>query len=203
MGLVRALVALAVALLTLPAGASSVVLERVEVSPGPTPAVSLTLSAAVVPRTLVIEASSVAPRRLAIDLPGATLGAVARQVPAGSGGPLLRVRTSQFDAKTVRVVLDLSGPAAFTLATAGPVITVSLGNVASASPSPPMRPPQVQRAAKTTTPAAPSARVAAKTWSRRTPPKLFLDYDGIMPLPEPGPSILVEPPTPHPTPLGP
>src|SRR5207248_1497516 len=66
-----------------------------------------------------------APARIYIDLSGAALGAALPHVLAGAA-PVLRVRASQFDPTTVRVVLDLERRVPFVLRQTDETITLEL-----------------------------------------------------------------------------
>jgi len=84
--------------------------------------------------------------RIFVDLDGAQLGpALPRQLPGS--GPVVRVRAGQFSPTTVRVVLDLTEPLAFTVRRTGTVVTLQLrptraGATLEPAPPPPDRTPR-------------------------------------------------------------
>jgi N-acetylmuramoyl-L-alanine amidase len=158
----RLTAALALAALV-PAGVRAAVLERVEVVGGEEPAVRLVLSGPAAATAERLAGAGDARRRLYLDLP-ATRGPGVPAVVKGSG-PILRVRLGQFDARTLRVVLDLADDVPFKVGTADGVITVTLANVAApprgrTSDAPRATPPAPTREQARTRP--PDARRAAK-----------------------------------------
>jgi N-acetylmuramoyl-L-alanine amidase len=123
------------------------VLERVEVIGGDEPAVRLFLSAPATAAPQVLGAAGDARRRLFFDLP-ATRGPGVPQVVAGSG-PLLRVRLGQFDARTLRVVLDFAEEVPFKVGEADGALVVTLTRStprAAAQPAPPPSVPEAHAA---------------------------------------------------------
>jgi len=115
----------AVLLAAAPVLAAPPVLEDIRVLSGPRLVVSLQLSAPAGFRTRALQADGIAPSRLYLDLAGTVLGGGAPRVREGTG-PLLRVRTGQFDPDTTRVVLDLRGEMPFEVRAEGSTVTVTL-----------------------------------------------------------------------------
>jgi N-acetylmuramoyl-L-alanine amidase len=114
-------------------------LERVDVVAGSAVAVRLDLSAPVEPLVRTLPAAEGLPPRIYLDLPATVLAADAAPVTAGMGG-LVRVRVGQFDPRTTRVVLDLTGPHAYAVRRNEATITVELDE----TPQAPTRPPPTQ-----------------------------------------------------------
>src|SRR2546425_348659 len=108
-----------------PALAAAPTLDRIDVVGDEAPAVQLHLSAPVSATAHRLPADGGAPARIYINLSGATLGAALRHVLAGAA-PVVRVRASQFDPTTVRVVLDLERRVPFVLRQADETITLEL-----------------------------------------------------------------------------
>jgi len=131
----------AVALLaTVPTtGGASTRLERVEVAASRPGVVRIRLSAPVHPEARVLPAAGDAPPRIYVDLPDAALNGAPATVEGG--GNLLRVRTGQFDRRTVRVVLDLAHPTAFSVHEEGATVTIELAAVARPAPAVEATPP--------------------------------------------------------------
>jgi len=138
-----------------------VVVEEITVVDGPAVALRLSGALRVHARTLH------APERIYFDLP-ATLAA---SVPRALNGmpPLARVRTAQHDQDTVRVVLDLDRPVAFTVDAQGPRVLVRLDAVGT---PPPAAIEQPKESAVEPPPAATSDPPAPGSRSRM----LFYDY---------------------------
>ena len=193
----RRLLVLSLVAVTLPAFAAPVVLEGMEVMPGPTPGVRLTLSAPVAPLAHTLRL----PERITLDLPGTVLGPKVRQPLAGSG-PLARVRTGQLGGGTARVVLDLSEHAPFTVETDGRVVTLVLNAAPPATPTPAPTAAPAEAPAPEQAPSGPravepavsaSATAVTPEVENLTPPArgLFLDYTGL--LSDPDAPVLPEP----------
>ena len=117
-----------------PAVAGAAVLEHVDVSLDPTPSVRLILSeSAPAERTgHALAADGTLPARFYVDLSGTTLAPEVRGTVAGAG-PVLRVRTGQFDPGTARVVIDLANAMPAAVRTEGRTVTIELEPAASAS----------------------------------------------------------------------
>lgn len=94
--------------------AREVWLEDIDVERSPDPAVHLRLSAPAGTDARTLPAGDGAPDRIYLDLRGARLARRVTQTIVGVG-PLLRIRSGQFDATTTRVVLDLAGAVPFVL----------------------------------------------------------------------------------------
>ena len=186
------LLVLSLVAVTLPAFAAPAVLERMEVMPGPTPGIRLTLSAPVTPLAHPLRK----PERITLDLPGTVLGPKVRQ-PLVGAAPLARVRTGQLEGGTARVVLDLSEYAAFTVETNGRVVTLVLNAAPAATPAPTAAAVEAlapEHAASAVEPAiTASATAVTPELEDPTPPKrgLFLDYTGL--LMDPDAPVLPEP----------
>src|SRR5437867_8415281 len=108
-----------------PALAAAPTLDRIDVAGDEAPAVRLHLSAPVSATAHRLPAEGGAPARIYIDLSGAALGAALPHVLAGAA-PVVRVRASQFDPTTVRVVLDLERRVPFVLRQTDETITLEL-----------------------------------------------------------------------------
>jgi N-acetylmuramoyl-L-alanine amidase len=134
----RALAVLLSIAVASPAVAST--LERVDVVAGSAVAVRLDLSAPVEPLVRTLPAAEGLPPRIYLDLPATILAADAAPVTAGAGG-LVRVRVGQFDPRTTRVVLDLTGPHVYAVHRNEATITVEL---VGETPPAPTRPPPTQ-----------------------------------------------------------
>jgi N-acetylmuramoyl-L-alanine amidase len=115
-----------------PVPAAPRVVERVEVLPEPELAVRLHLSAATSVRFGTVAHGEDVPDRIYVDVPGARLGRDA--VAAAGAGPLLRVRTGQFEPHVARIVLDLAQPLPFAVREDGRTVTVTLGVPAEPRP---------------------------------------------------------------------
>ena len=129
----RWLVAVALLAAVSTAGRASTLLERVEVAASRPGIVRIRLSAPVHPAARVLPAAGDAPPRIYVDLPGAALNGAPTTVEGG--GNLLRVRTGQFDPRTVRVVLDLAHPTPFSMHLEGATVTIELAAVAPPAPA--------------------------------------------------------------------
>lgn len=140
--------------LVLAAGSAhaATVLQRVEVVRSPSVEVRVHLSSPVVPLARTLPADDAHPARVYLDLPDATLDPSTPNVIAGTGQRLLRVRTGQFDATTVRVVLDLTDAVPFAVHDDGRTIVIAL--------APPPAPPPQAEVAPPPTPAEPPPRPA-------------------------------------------
>ena len=100
------------------------VLERVRVIDQGSPAVRLELSAPVPAGVATpLPSDGERPARVYVDLPSTTLASGA--VAVEGSGDLLRVRTGQFDAGTVRVVLDLAVAVPYAVRVEGRTITIA------------------------------------------------------------------------------
>src|SRR2546428_12732446 len=176
-----------------PAVAGAAVLEHVDVSLDPTPSVRLTLSESEPAERTghALAAAGTLPARFYVDLSGTTLAPEVRGTVAGAG-PVLRVRTGQFDPRTARVVIDLANAMPAAVRTEGRTVTIELEPAASASgvapaetrvvtrvvtPPPPLaagpsrvRPSTPDTAAAATEPASPSPPVRAPLPAAATPP---------------------------------
>ena len=108
-----------------PALAAAPMLDRIDVAGDQAPAVRLHLSAPVPATAHHLPAGGGAPARIYIDLSGAALGAALPHMLAGAA-PVVRVRASQFDPTTVRVVLDLERRVPFVLRQTDETITLEL-----------------------------------------------------------------------------
>src|SRR5437762_10328682 len=174
-----------------PALAAAPMLDRIDVAGDEAPAVRLHLSAPVSATAHHLPAGGGAPARIYIDLSGAALGAALPHMLAGAA-PVVRVRASQFDPTTVRVVLDLERRVPFVLRQTDETITLELE--APAAIEPPA--PTPTAAAPEPPPPAPMAaaiEAPAPTPTAPAPPP---------PAPPPPPPA-TQPPTPAPTPAPP
>ncbi len=108
-----------------PALAAAPMLDRIDVAGDQATAVRLHLSAPVPATAHHLPAGGGAPARIYIDLSGAALGAGLPHMLAGAA-PVVRVRASQFDPTTVRVVLDLERRVPFVLRQTDETITLEL-----------------------------------------------------------------------------
>ena len=108
-----------------PALAAAPTLDRIDVAGDEAPAVRLHLSAPVSATAHRLPAEGGAPARVYIDLSGAALGAALPHVLAGAA-PVVRVRASQFDPTTVRIVVDLERRVPFVLRQMDETITLEL-----------------------------------------------------------------------------
>src|SRR5881296_3611829 len=104
-----------------PALAAAPTLDRIDVAGDEAPAVRLHLSAPVSATAHRLPAEGGAPARIYIDLSGAALP----HVLAGAA-PVVRVRASQFDPTTVRIVVDLERRVPFVLRQMDETITLEL-----------------------------------------------------------------------------
>src|SRR5437762_5009048 len=122
-----------------PALAAAPMLDRIDVVGDEAPAVRLHLSAPVSATAHRLPAQGGAPARIYIDLSGAALGAALPHMLAGAA-PVVRVRASQFDPTTVRVVLDLERRVPFVLRQTDETITLELAAPAAIEPPAPTPP---------------------------------------------------------------
>ncbi len=106
--------------------ASGTTLERIDVQTNPGPVVLVHLSGPTSPRASILPGHDGGPYRVYIDLPGARLAPTTAAAIDGTG-PLLRVRSGQFDPNTARVVLDLASAMPFVMHRSGQTLTVELG----------------------------------------------------------------------------
>lgn len=114
-----------------PVLAKPVSVERIEVRGGSHPAVRLQFSGTPgAPLARTLPSIDGAPPRIYVDFASSTLGPATPRALDGAG-PLVRVRTGQFDPTTARVVLDLSGLVSFDVQTQGRTVTIALGPAAS------------------------------------------------------------------------
>jgi N-acetylmuramoyl-L-alanine amidase len=154
----RALAALALLAAAAPASGAPVLLERVEVRGGTPLAVRLELSGPATPLARTLAAGEGAPDRIYVDIAGGVLGPQAREPVVGSG-PLVRVRTGQFDPHTARVVLDLTHATPYDVEVHGRVVTIVLRE---ASPPLPAAPPPAEANPTPPPPQAPPPTAAAE-----------------------------------------
>src|SRR5205823_8567908 len=126
--------------------------------------------------------------RLYIDLSGAALGAALPDMLAGAA-PVVRVRASQFDPTTVRVVLDLERRVPFVLRQTDETITLELEAPAAIEPPAP-----------TPTAAAPYPPAPAPTAAATEPPALPPHLASPAPPPPATPPPARAPPRPPPPP---
>jgi N-acetylmuramoyl-L-alanine amidase len=145
----RALAALALLPAAAPALGAPVRLERVRVQGATTPEVRLELSGPAAPLARTLAAGEGGPDRIYVDIADGVVGPQAREPVPGSG-PLVRVRTGQFDPHTARVVLDLARATPYEVEVHGRVVTIVLRaggpsapvpRPAEATPPPPAPPP--------------------------------------------------------------
>jgi N-acetylmuramoyl-L-alanine amidase len=165
------------------------VLEGVEVVRKPGLAVRLHLSDPVQATARTLPAEGNRPARVYLDLPDTTLGAAAPALVSGAES-LARVRTGQFDATTVRVVLDLVDPVGFDVNVQDRTLTIALAQSPATSRAQPElvpvpsrferelaarpeveRPPVVSRAEPERTPIAPQAEPERAVEVPRTDPE--------------------------------
>ena len=139
--MMRLLVGLVLLLSTRPALAAVALLERIEVSGGPTAMVRLHLSAPVTPVVRALAADKDVPDRVYLDLPGTVVAAGLQTAVAGVD-PVLRVRTGQFGATVARVVLDLTHAVPFAVQSAGTTVTIDVGLPSSSLPRTVVRRPE-------------------------------------------------------------
>ncbi len=137
-----------------PALAAAPMLDRIDVAGDQAPAVRLHLSAPVPATAHHLPAGGGAPARIYIDLSGAALGAALPHMLAGAA-PVVRVRASQFDPTTVRVVLDLERRVPFVLRQTDETITLELEAPAA------IEPPALTPTAAAPEPPAPAPMAAA------------------------------------------
>src|SRR5437879_69690 len=143
------------------AQAAAPTLDRIDVGGEEAPAVRLHLSAPVPATAHRVPAGGSAPARIYIDLSGAALGAALPHVLAGAA-PVVRVRASQFDPTTVRVVLDLERRVPFVLRQTDDTITLELEAPAPmAAAIEPPAPPPTAAAPEPPAPAPMAAAIAA------------------------------------------
>src|SRR5439155_2423577 len=134
--------------------AAGPMLDRSDVAGDQGPAVRLHLSAPVSATAHHRPAGGGAPARIYIDLSGAALGAALPHMLAGAA-PVVRVRASQFDPTTVRVVLDLERRVPFVLRQTDETITLELEAPAA------IEPPALTPTAAAPEPPAPAPMAAA------------------------------------------
>src|SRR5437867_7154059 len=198
-----------------PALAAAPTLDRIDVAGDEAPAVRLHLSAPVSATAHRLPAQSGAPARIYIDLSGAALGAALPHVLAGAA-PVVRVRASQFDPTTVRVVLDLERRVPFVLRQEDETIVLELEAPApmaaaneppiaaptAAAPEPPPPAPMaaaIEPPAPTPTAAAPEPPAPAPMAAAIEPPAPTPTAAAPEP-PAPAPTAAAtEPPAPTPT----
>jgi len=194
-----------------PALAAAPMLDRIDVAGDQAPAVRLHLSAPVSATAHHLPAGGGAPARIYIDLSGAALGAALPHMLAGAA-PVVRVRASQFDPTTVRVVLDLERRVPFVLRQTDETITLELEAPAAieppaltptaAAPEPPAPAPMaaaIEAPAPTPTAAAPEPPAPAPMAAAIEAPAPTPTAAAPEP-PAPAPmAAAIEPPTPAPT----
>jgi type II secretory pathway component GspD/PulD (secretin) len=98
------------------------------------------------------------PHRVLIDIPGAQMAATVPAVLTVQQPPVLRVRTGQYQQNTVRVVIDLSAPTAYSVNTAAPQVLTARLAVPTTAAKPPA--PAVASAAAPPVAVAPAAPAA-------------------------------------------
>ena len=173
---------------------ADVVLEGVKVTRAPAPAVRLMVSGPVAASAHTLGAEGDRPARIYVDLSRTMLDHATPSVVRGAGD-VVRIRAGQFDATTVRVVLDLVDAVDFTVRQNDGVITIAL----AAPPRRPSAPRAVPPPAPTiaapiptpartmaTPPPSPPARVTAAI----PPPRAAIDLP-----PPPRPRAAAPPPT--------
>jgi len=180
-----------------PALAAAPTLDRIDVAGDEAPAVRLHLSAPVSATAHRLPAEGGAPARIYIDLSGAALGAALPHVLAGAA-PVVRVRASQFDPTTVRVVLDLERRVPFVLRQTDETITLELEAPAA------IEPPALTPTAAAPEPPAPAPMAAAIEAPAPTPTAAAPEPPAPAPvaaaIEAPAPmAAAIEPPTPAPT----
>jgi N-acetylmuramoyl-L-alanine amidase len=121
------------------------VLERVELSGGGAPVVRLHLSADATAIVHPLAPDGPTPARVYVDIKGANLSPGARTPLAGKG-PVLRVRSGQFDPTTTRVVVELDRVLPYDFTVAGRTITLRFtapptAGAAALPPAPAVPPP--------------------------------------------------------------
>jgi hypothetical protein len=150
----------ALALVARPARAARV--EELALREGATPAVELRLSEAVAPD--VHRLSN--PSRVYVDLHDTTVAPTVARALEGSGA-VRKVRVGQFDAHTVRIVVELAKESPVDVGAQGGTITLTVGSGAAAraeAPTKVARPPSAEAvsAAATVTKRAPAKAESAK-----------------------------------------
>src|SRR5882724_6369739 len=174
-----------------PALAAAPMLDRIDVAGDEAPAVRLHLSAPVSATAHRLPAEGGAPARIYIDLSGAALGAALPHMLTGVA-PVVRVRASQFDATTVRVVLDLERRVPFVLRQTDETITLELeapAPMAAAIEAPAPTPTAAARERPAPAPMAAAIEPPAPTPTAAAPEP-----------PAPAPmAAAIEPPAPTPT----
>src|SRR6266404_4460586 len=174
-----------------PALAAAPMLDRIDVAGDEAAAVRLHLSAPVSATAHRLPAEGGAPARIYIDLSGAALGAALPHVLAGAA-PVVRVRASQFDPTTVRIVVDLERRVPFVLRQMDETITLELEAPAPMAAA--IEPPTPTPSAAAPEPPAPAPMPAAIEPPAPTPTAAA---------PEPPPpaatAAAIVPPTPAPT----
>ena len=141
-----------------PALAAAPMLDRIDVVGDEAAAVRLHLSAPVSATAHRLPAEGGAPARVYIDLSGAALGAALPHVLAGAA-PVVRVRASQFDPTTVRIVVDLERRVPFVLRQMDETITLELEAPAPTAAA--IEPPAPTPTAAAPEPPAPAPMAAA------------------------------------------
>ena len=150
-----------------PALAAAPTLDRIDVAGDEAPAVRLHVSAPVSATAHRLPAEGGAPARIYIDLSGAALGAALPHVLAGAA-PVVRVRASQFDPTTVRIVVDLERRVPFVLRQMDETITLELEAPAPMAAA--IEPPTPAPTAAAPEPLAPPAPPAPGAPSRSPQP---------------------------------
>jgi N-acetylmuramoyl-L-alanine amidase len=174
-----------------PALAAAPMLDRIDVVGDEAAAVRLHLSAPVSATAHRLPAEGGAPARIYIDLSGAALGVALPHVLTGVA-PVVRVRASQFDPTTVRVVLDLERRVPFVLRQTDETITLELEAPAPTAAA--IEPPVPTPTAAAPEPPAPAPMAAAIEPPAPTPTATAPEP------PAPAPTAAaIEPPTPAPT----
>ena len=174
-----------------PALAAAPMLDRIDVAGDEAPAVRLHLSAPVSATAHRLPAEGGAPARIYIDLSGAALGAALPHVLAGAA-PVVRVRASQFDPTTVRIVLDLERRVPFVLRQMDETITLELEAPAPMAAA--IEPPTPTPTAVAPEPPPPAPMAAAIEAPAPTPTAAAPEPPAPAPM-----AAAIEPPTPAPT----
>jgi N-acetylmuramoyl-L-alanine amidase len=138
-----------------PALAAVPALDRIEVTGDEVPAVRLHVTAPVLATAHRLPAEAGAPARIYVSLSDAALGAALPHVIAGAG-PVVRIRAAQFNATTVRVVLELERRVPFVLRQTDETITLDLQE-----PPPAAVAPEAPASAPTAAPEPPTPELTA------------------------------------------
>ena len=138
-----------------PALAAVPALDRIEVTGDEVPAVRLHVTAPVLATAHRLPAEGGAPARIYVSLSDAALGAALPHVIAGAG-PVVRIRAAQFNATTVRVVLELERRVPFVLRQTDETITLDLQE-----PPPAAVAPEAPASAPTAAPEPPTPELTA------------------------------------------